>query len=92
MVDYNKAIEIDSNYAKAYNNRGNLKKDLKDYTGAISDYNKAIELNPKGKDAYRGRGIVKYHLGQKESGCLDFSKAGELGDKDAYSLIKQFCQ
>jgi len=41
ISDYNKAIELDPNYAKAYYNRGLSKDDLKDYNGAIADYNKA---------------------------------------------------
>ena len=46
IADYNKAIELNPNFADAYNNRGLAKYDLKDYKGAIADYNKAIELNP----------------------------------------------
>ncbi|MDC1493163.1 tetratricopeptide repeat protein, partial [Flavobacteriaceae bacterium] len=34
ISDYNKAIELDPNYAKAYYNRGLSKDDLKDYNGA----------------------------------------------------------
>ena len=40
IADYTKAIEIDPNYADAYNNRGIAKDELKDYKGAIADYTK----------------------------------------------------
>ena len=46
LDDYNKAIEINPQYAKAFNNRGIAKHDLGDKQGALEDYNKAIELNP----------------------------------------------
>ncbi|HBE59127.1 MAG TPA: hypothetical protein DEG17_25210, partial [Cyanobacteria bacterium UBA11149] len=40
---YNKAIEIDPNFAEAYNNRGSVRLALGDKQSAIADYNKAIE-------------------------------------------------
>jgi tetratricopeptide (TPR) repeat protein len=92
IQDYNKAIELNPDFADAYNNRGIAKYDLGDYRGAIQDYNKAIELNPDFADAYYNRGIAKYDLGDKNGSCLDWSKAGELGDETAYDLIKEHCQ
>ena len=47
MSDYNKAIEINPNYAEAYNNRGIIYDKQGNFTQAMSDYNKAIEINPK---------------------------------------------
>ena len=46
IQDFTKAIELNPNYTKAYNNRGFAKAELQDYRGAIQDYNKAIEINP----------------------------------------------
>ena len=46
-------------YDEAYYNLGNVKRELKDYYGAISDYTKAIEINPNFKSAYKNRGISK---------------------------------
>ena len=92
LADYTKVIELGPKDAEIYVNRGNVKNKLQDYIGAIADLTKAIELNPGLGIAYYNRGVVKYSQQQKDSGCLDFSKAGELGYKDAYSLIKEFCQ
>ena len=47
IQDYDKAIELDPQYAKAYNNRGNARYDQGDLDAAIQDYTKAIELNPQ---------------------------------------------
>ena len=37
------ALEINSDYADAYNNRGVIKKILNDHYGALKDYSSAIE-------------------------------------------------
>ena len=52
IADYTKAIELNPNYAAAYNNRGNSKNKIKDYKGAKADYTKAIELKPNYTKGY----------------------------------------
>ncbi len=47
IEDYTKAIELNSNFAEAYNNRGLAKGYLNKYDEAIEDFNEAIKLNPK---------------------------------------------
>lgn len=44
IEDYNKAIALDPNDAKAYNNRGNAYKNKKQYGRAISDLQKACDM------------------------------------------------
>ena len=39
-----KAININPNFAEAYNNKGNILKDLKYYDEAISNYERVIKL------------------------------------------------
>src|SRR3989338_1288964 len=43
---YTKAIQLDPNYADAYNNRGLAYDNKRQYDRAIEDYNKAIALDP----------------------------------------------
>jgi tetratricopeptide (TPR) repeat protein len=57
----------------AYNNRGNVRRDQKDFQGAIEDYNKAIEL--KYNDAYNNRGILRNRMNDYKNAIEDFSKA-----------------
>ena len=73
-----KAIELNPDYAYAYNNRGNAKYELKDYDGAIEDFNKAIELKPDYANAYNNRGNAKYRLKDYDGAIEDYNKAIEL--------------
>ena len=91
IFDFNKAIEIDPNYAMAYTRRGAAKRRLKDYSGSIKDLNKAIELNPYNTLAYSLRGISKDRLGDKNGACEDFIIASSMGDTRAQNALKYFC-
>ena len=57
IADYDEAIGLNSNYARAYSNRGIAKEELDRYKGAIADYDEAICLNPHDPQAYLSRGI-----------------------------------
>lgn len=52
ISDYTKATELDSNYTKAYNNRGFAYWKTKNYSQAFSDYIKLIELDPNYISSY----------------------------------------
>jgi tetratricopeptide (TPR) repeat protein len=84
IADYSKAIELDPNYAHAYNNRGNAKKKMMkmdghaDYSDAIADYDKAVELEPDHATAYYNRGAAKYAMGDTAGALVDYDEAIEL--------------
>ncbi len=78
IADYNKAIELKSDYALAYYNRGNAYDDLREYQKAIADYSKAIELNSDYATAYNNRGIVYKNLKDYQKAIADYTKAIEL--------------
>ncbi len=77
-LDYSKAIEINPQFAPAYNNRGNSKSALGDHPGAILDYDKAIEINPQDAPAYNNRGSAKSELSNHRKAILDYDKAIEI--------------
>jgi tetratricopeptide (TPR) repeat protein len=76
--DYNKAIEIKPDYAKAYVNRGNAKSHKGDLDGALADLNKAIEIQPDYAVAYYDRGSTKQAKGDRTEAMADFNKAIQL--------------
>ena len=59
---YDKAIELNPNYAEAYFNKGVCLSNLNFKSEAIDMYNKTIELNPNFIDAYFQRGYCFYNL------------------------------
>lgn len=78
LADYNKAIELDSNYYFGYYNRGNLCYDLKQFDKAIGDYSKVLRINPKYVNAYVNRGLCLVSIQRFEDAITDFTKALEL--------------
>lgn len=97
LLNLNKAIEIDPNYAQAYYVRGNLKENFEDHHGAMKDYNTAIEKNAKFQDAYFSRGNVKMKLQDYYGAIADFTTAINLNPNyiEAYlsrGKAKQFLE
>ncbi len=70
---FSDVIAKDPDAGLAYNNRGNIRIEQKDFKGAMEDFNKAIEL--KYEDAYNNRGILKNRLGEYRSALEDFNRA-----------------
>lgn len=87
IVDFDKAIELDSKSVFAYNNRGVVKVEVGDYQGAILDYDKVLEINPQFVSAYKNRGVAKSALGDDEGADEDFATAQRLDLQyaDAYT-------
>ena len=80
---YDQAIELNSNHAEFYNNRGFAKNKLRQYHEAIADYDKAIELDSNYVMAYTNRGVVKNNLKQYREAIADYNKAIELNPNHA---------
>ena len=83
MADYDKAIEIHTNYALAYFNRGNLNLDTKNLTGALSDYTTAIDIKPDSA-TYNNRAIVFLEMNMLDKAIEDANTAIKLNTKDKH--------
>ena len=88
IADYDRAIELNLNYVKAYTNRGVAKVMLGDHDGAIADCDRAIALNPDYAEAYFFRGFAKRGLGDYRGTIADYDRAIELDPDNtvAYTL------
>jgi len=75
---YTKAIELNPQYALAYNNRGYVHYTQKDFAQALQDLNQAIALNPNYAMAYNNRGKVYDKLKEYQRAWEDYDRAIRL--------------
>src|SRR5208282_4616019 len=71
-------LEMPQNLAIAFNNRGNVHLNLKDYDRAVADYGRAIELNPKYAIAFNNRGFAYRSKGRYDRAIQDYNRAIEI--------------
>jgi tetratricopeptide (TPR) repeat protein len=67
ISDFDKAIEINPKFAKAYYHRGIVKGYYNDYQGAILDFTTALEINPAYEQALAKRELLNSHLENKKN-------------------------
>ncbi|MBW2576318.1 MAG: tetratricopeptide repeat protein [Deltaproteobacteria bacterium] len=81
----NKAIELNSEDAIDYNNRGTVFYKLGRYQRAIEDFNRAIHLDPNDTHAYNKK---------RQHACDDWRKVCKLGNCDGLNWAKKkgFCR
>jgi len=87
IADYNKAIRLRPDYARAYSNRGSVYQALGQLQRAIKDYNQAIRLKPDYANTYYNRGNAYRNLGQPQRAIEDYNQVIRLqpDDSDAYN-------
>ena len=88
---YDKAIELNPEYADAYRKRATMKLTLDDYEGAIEDYTQCIKLNSGSAWVYYNRGFAKAKLGDSEFEKGNVEKAQDLFEatiEDCTQVIK----
>jgi tetratricopeptide (TPR) repeat protein len=77
---YNKAIEINPNFANAYFSRGVAYAERRGKLDeAICDYNKAAEINPGFAKVIALRGLAYYSKGEYDKAWVDVHKVQSLG-------------
>ena len=85
---FQKASEIDSNYALAWNNMGSVHIYKKEYDKAIQNLNRAIILNPNYVPSYGARGEAKFYIADYPGAIEDYNKFISLfqGNPDVYFM------
>ena len=81
ILNFDRAIKIEPDYAEAYLYRGLTYVDKNDADKAIEDYNKAIDINPKNEEAYFVRGRAYFAKGSTDQAISDYNKALEINPK-----------
>lgn len=80
IEDYTQAIQLNPNFAEAYNNRGlaYALKSKNQMQYAIADYSQAILLRPAYAFAYNNRGVAYMASGHPEEALSDFNHAIQI--------------
>lgn len=97
LDNFSKAIQLNPNFAEAYNERGlaecalSKNSDNMDLAlaNALSDYNSAIKLKPDFAAAYYNRGNLMQAQGDWNNAKTDFTIVVELKPKADYVLLAQ---
>lgn len=82
LQNYDKAIELNSNYSHAYINKGNVYKDLGKQEEALKCYDKAIELDPKDSESYYSKGNALYTFDRYDEAIVELDKAIGMDPKN----------
>lgn len=98
LVNYSKAIELDSNFTDAYMGRARVYTMLREYDKALADNSKCIELKPLEYIYYLNRARNFMDLKEYKSAIADYSRSIELADVyfsrrlrgEAYIAIRQY--
>ncbi len=88
-IIYNRSIELRPS-PRAYTNRGLVKFESKDISGAIDDYTQAIKLYPKYSEAYYYRGLARSTYYEYPEGALpDYNEAIKLNPNYAKAYFNR---
>ena len=83
VAHYTEAIDLNPDFAAAYNNRGTAYSKKDEFDTAIQDYDKAINLNPEHAEPYYNRGTAYYHKDEFDRAIQDYDKAINLNPEHA---------
>jgi Flp pilus assembly protein TadD len=78
MAHFNQALELHTQYAEPYYNRGMIHKDKGDYDQAIADFTQAIRLKPQDAGIRNNRGSTYLVMEDFDRALADYSAAIEL--------------
>lgn len=87
IADYDRAIALKPDYAKAYRARSTVKSGkLNDSRGALADLDRAIQLAPTDGLAYSLRGYLKYNaLNDKQGAVSDLDRGIQLDPSNGFA-------
>lgn len=75
IADYDRALAIDSRFAKALFHRGSARQAAGDLEGALVDYDRALAQRPNYAKAYNNRGNVRRSQGDLDAALADYDSA-----------------
>jgi len=88
ILHYQKALTINPNNEKVYNNLGTVYFKSGQYEKAVQNLEKAIQINPKYSDAHYNLGAIYQGKGQNQKAKEHFKQACDLGAEDACQILR----
>jgi len=93
IAKYDRAIQLDPNFAPPFNSRGLVHAARKDFDKAIDDYTRAIELNPQAAHVWFNRAFAHRTRNKPKedvaAALRDFDRALELDPKDTQAYYQR---
>ncbi len=90
ILDYDKALELSPNeICLIYSMRGNAKRNLGDFDGAISDQNIALAFDPLYTDGYFNRSSAKFQKRDFDGAIRDYSQVIKMNPKDSDAFFNR---
>ena len=87
MKAFDKAIEIDPNYAKAYAGKAAIYNEWRQYEEALRESERAIRLDPRLALGFNCRGKAHMGMSNYQKAIEDFNKARELDPEYAWPYV-----
>jgi tetratricopeptide (TPR) repeat protein len=87
--DFSRAIDVDSNYAKAYHLRGLAQELAGDDDSALKDFGKAIEIDSEYGASYYSRATLLTKMGHEESATEDMKMVTHLTNVNLESFANE---
>jgi tetratricopeptide (TPR) repeat protein len=91
MRDFEKALQIDDQWPKAWFAQGNIFMKKRMWTEAVENFSAAITLHETYGLAYHNRALAYFHLGQFPKACQDILSAETNGTKVDVKLKAKSC-
>ncbi len=88
-ADFDRAIAIVPDHARAFHMRGLVEEKRGEYGRALSDFDRAIELDPEYGAAYYSRATLHTNMENSEEAQADAQMVAHLGNKNLESYMNE---
>jgi lipoprotein NlpI len=86
---FNKALQLNPQFAPAFENRGESHMKQGELTDAITDFSKALQIQPEYDAAFFHRGLAEAGNGDFNSAITDFNRTIELQPESSEAFLER---
>ena len=89
LADYNAALVIEPESARAFRGRGETYRYLEQFDAALADFGRALALDPGNSWAFSRRGETYRYMGRGDEALADFDRALALDPEFAWAVASR---